>query len=107
MQILAHIDKVKEIYKMDSDLRKDLLKIKSDGYKQMLLKQDRNLISSYDKRLNAAYSELKNITDPDIYEKIIHISDQLLQAVITHTFDCFANMLAERDIENEEKEDDY
>ena len=29
---------------MDSDLREDLLKIKSDGYKQLLLKQDQSLI---------------------------------------------------------------
>lgn len=91
---------------MDSDLREDLLKIKSDGYKQLLLKQDQSLISLYEKRLNAAYSELENIIDPDIYEKIIHISDQILQAVISHTFDCFANMLAERDIENEEAEEE-
>ena len=91
---------------MDPDLREDLLKIKSDGYKQLLLKQDQSLISLYEKRLNAAYSELENIIDPDIYEKIIHISDQILQAVISHTFDCIANMLAERDIENEEAEED-
>jgi len=26
--------------------------------------------------------------------------------VISHTFDCFANMLAERDIENEEAEEE-
>jgi hypothetical protein len=91
---------------MDPDLREDLLKIKSDGYKQLLLKQDQSLISLYEKRLNAAYSELENIIDPDIYEKIIHISDQILQAVISHTFDCFANMLAERDIENEEAEEE-
>ena len=50
--------------------------------------------------------ELENIIDPDIHEKIIHISDQILQAVISHTFDCIANMLAERDIENEEAEED-
>ena len=91
---------------MDPDLREDLLKIKSDGYKQLLLKQDQSLISLYEKRLNAAYSELENIIDPDIHEKIIHISDQILQAVISHTFDCLANMLAERDIENEEAEED-
>ena len=30
---------------MDPDLREDLLKIKSDGYKQLLLKQDQSLIS--------------------------------------------------------------
>ena len=91
---------------MDPDLREDLLKIKSDGYKQLLLKQDQSLISLYEKRLNAAYSELENIIDPDIHENIIHISDQILQAVISHTFDCIANMLAERDIENEEAEED-
>ena len=91
---------------MDPDLREDLLKIKSDGYKQLLLKQDQSLISLYEKRLNAAYSKLENIIDPDIHEKIIHISDQILQAVISHTFDCIANMLAERDIENEEAEED-
>ena len=91
---------------MDPDLREDLLKIKSDGYKQLLLKQDQSLISLYEKRLNAAYSELEKIIYPDIYEKIIHISDQILQAVISHTFDCFANMLAERDIENEEAEEE-
>ena len=54
---------------MDPDLREDLLKIKSDGYKQLLLKQDKSLISLYEKRLNAAYSELENIIDPDIYKK--------------------------------------
>ena len=91
---------------MDPDLREDLLKIKSDGYKQLLLKQDQSLISLYEKRLNAAYSELENIIEQDIHEKIIHISDQILQAVISHTFDCIANMLAERDIENEEAEED-
>lgn len=92
---------------MDSDLRKDLIKAKSDGYKQLLLKQDRKYISAYEKRLDAAYSELENIVDPDVHEKIIHISDQLLQAVIGYTFDCFADMLAERDIENEEADEDY
>ena len=91
---------------MDPDLREDLLKIKSDGYKQLLLKQDQSLISLYEKRLNAAYSELENIIDPEKQKKIIHISDQILQAVISHTFDCIANMLAERDIENEEAEED-
>jgi hypothetical protein len=42
------------------------------------------------------------------YEKIIDISDQLLQAVISYTFDCFADMLAELELKKEdETEDSY
>jgi hypothetical protein len=39
---------------------------------------------------------LKGIVQPEVYEKIINISDQLLQAVIGYTFDCFADMLADQ-----------
>lgn len=91
---------------MDSDLRKDLIKSKSDGYKQLLLKQDRNNIAMYEKRLDAAYAELKGLIQPEIYERIVNISDQLLQAVIGYTFECFADMLAEHDIEEKEAMDD-
>ncbi len=84
------------------DLRKDLLMAKSDRYKQLLVAQDRKNIAAYENRLNVAYSELENILAPDIYEKIVNISDQLLQAVIGYTFDCFADMLAELELENEE-----
>lgn len=91
---------------MSYDLRKDLLKLKSDGYKQLLLKQDRKNIAAYEKRLDDAYAELESIVQPEVYEKIINITDQLLQAAIGYTFNCFADMLAERDIEMEtEKED--
>lgn len=83
---------------MDSKLRKDLFKAKSDGYKQLLLKQDRNNISMYEKRLDTAYAELKGIVQPEVYEKIINISDQLLRAVIGYTFDCFADMLADLEL---------
>lgn len=93
---------------MNPDLRKDLLKMKSDGYKQLLLKQDRNNIAMYEKRLDSAYAELEGIIQPEIYRKIINISDQLLQAVIGYTFECFADMLAELDIEREEEnEEDF
>lgn len=93
---------------MDSDLRKDLIKSKSDGYKQLLLKQDRNNIAMYEKRLDAAYAELKGLIQPEIYERIVNISDQLLQAVIGYTFECFADMLAEHDLEEKEAMDnDY
>ncbi len=91
---------------MDSDLRKDLIKSKSDGYKQLLLKQDRNNIGMYEKRLNAAYAELEGIVQPEVYEKIVNISDQLLRAVIGYTFECFADMLAELDIEKDEKNEE-
>jgi len=91
---------------MDSDLRKDLIKSKSDGYKQLLLKQDRNNIGMYEKRLNAAYAELEGIVQPEVYEKIVNISDQLLRAVIGYTFECFADMLAELDIEREEENEE-
>ena len=93
---------------MDSDLRKDLIKSNSDGYKQLLLKQDRNNIGMYEKRLNAAYAELEGIVQSEVYEKIVNISDQLLRAVIGYTFECFADMLAELDIEKGEKnEEDF
>lgn len=93
---------------MDSDLRKDLLKAKSDGYKQLLLKQDRNNIALYGKRLDTAYAELEDIVQPEVYEKIVNISDQILQAVIGYTFDCFADMLAELELKKEdETEDSY
>lgn len=93
---------------MNPDLRKDLQKAKSDGYKQLLLKQDRNNISAYERRLDAAYSELESIVQPEVYKKIVSISDQLLRAVIGYTFECFADMLAELDIEKEEEsEEDF
>lgn len=93
---------------MNPDLRKDLQKARSDGYKQLLLKQDRNNISAYERRLDAAYSELKSIVQPEVYKKIVSISDQLLRAVIGYTFECFADMLAELDIEKEEEsEEDF
>lgn len=88
---------------MNPDLRKELQKVKSDGYKQLLLKQDRNNITMYEKRLDIAYAELEGIVQPDVYKKIVNISDQLLQAVICYTFECFADMLAELDIEREEE----
>lgn len=92
---------------MNPDLRKDLQKVKSDGYKQLLLKQDRNNIALYEKRLDDAYTELKGIVQPEVYEKIVNISDQLLRAVIGYTFECFADMLAELDIKKEEDEVDF
>lgn len=62
----------------------------------------------YEKRLNSAYAELEEIIHPEIYRKIINISDQLLRAVIGYTFECFADMLAELDIEKKEKnEEDF
>lgn len=91
---------------MDSDLRKDLQKARSDGYKQLLLKQDRNNTSAYKRRLDAAYSELKSIVQPEVYKKIVSISDQILQAVIGYTFECFADMLAELDIESEDESEE-
>lgn len=91
---------------MNPDLRKDLLKMKSDGYKQLLLKQDRNNIAMYEKRLDAAYAELEGIIQPEIYRKVVNISDQLLQSVIGYTFECFADMLAELDIEREEENEE-
>ena len=87
---------------MNSDLRKDLLKMKSDRYKQLLLKQDMRNIGTYERRLDIAYEELKDFVEPDVYKKIVSISDQLLQAVIEYTFHCFADMLAELDLESEE-----
>lgn len=42
---------------MDKNLSKDLIKAKSDHYKQMLLRQDRNNIPAYKYRLDKAYSE--------------------------------------------------
>lgn len=91
---------------MNFDLRKDLLKMKSDGYKQLLLKQDRNNIAMYEKRLDTAYAELEGIIQPEIYRKVVNISDQLLRAVIGYTFECFADMLAELDIEREEENEE-
>lgn len=91
---------------MNFDLRKDLLKMKSDVYKQLLLKQDRNNIAMYEKRLDTAYAELEGIIQPEIYRKVVNISDQLLRAVIGYTFECFADMLAELDIEREEENED-
>ena len=91
---------------MNPDLRKDLLKMKSDGYKQLLLKQDRNNIAMYEKRLDTAYAELEGIIQPEIYRKVVNISDQLLQSVIGYTFECFADMLAELDIEREEENEE-
>ncbi len=87
-----------------SDLRKHLLMMKSDGYKQLLVAQDRKNIAAYENRLNAAYSELEDVLAPDVYEKIVNISDQLLQAVIGYTFDCFADMLAELELQNEDED---
>mgnify|MGYP006876754192 CR=1 FL=1 len=93
---------------MNPDLRKDLQKARSDGYKQLLLKQDRNNISAYEKRLDVAYTELESIVQPEVYKRIVSISDQLLRAVIGYTFECFADMMAELDIKKEEKsEDDF
>lgn len=66
----------------------------------MLLRQDKNNISTYEYRLNKAYSELKDIASPDVYEEIVNISDQLLHAVIGYTFKCFADMLAEHDVDD-------
>lgn len=91
---------------MDKSLHKDFIKAKSDHYKQMLLRQDRNNIHAYEYRLDKAYSEWKDIVSSDIYEKIINISDQLLHAVIGYTFDCFADMLAEHDVDGESKDAD-
>lgn len=91
---------------MNPDLRKDLQKARSDGYKQLLLKQDKTNISAYERRLDAAYSELESIVQPEVYKKIVSISDQLLQAVIGYTFECFADMLAELDIEKEEENEE-
>ncbi len=87
-----------------SDLRKHLLMMKSDRYKQLLVAQDRKNIAAYENRLNAAYSELEDVLAPDVYEKIVNISDQLLQAVIGYTFDCFADMLAELELQNEDED---
>ncbi len=91
---------------MDKNLRKDLIKTKSDGYKQLLVEQDKNNISMYERRLDKAYAELKDIVSPDVYGKIINISDQLLQAVIGYTFNCFADMLAECDVDKEKNQED-
>lgn len=93
---------------MIQDSHTILLNVKSDKYKQLLLEQNRRNIAMYEKRLDEAYAELEGIVQPEVYEKIVNISDRLLQAVIGYTFDCFADMLAELDLENEEEnEEDF
>ena len=56
---------------MDSDLREDLLKIKSDGYKQLLLKQDQSLIKR--EEIISYATEIQSIIRKKIERRLFRI----------------------------------